>query len=349
MTSAPGGSRESDLAYQATILKRVSRTFALTIPQLPDGLRDVVVNFYLLCRIADTIEDEPAFSLEQKRAFSARFIDVVAGRGDAAAFARDLGSLLSHETTEAEHDLIANTPRVIRVTLECRDPQRRAMERGIRIMSNGMVEFQEYGTAAGLKDVPHLERYCYFVAGVVGETVTELYCDHSAEMDRRRERLLALAVSFGQGLQMTNILKDVWDDRRRGACWLPRDVFGASGFDLHDLSPGREDPRFAEGFLKLLAITHRHLADGLRFILIIPAQETGIRRHLLWTLGLAVLTWRRLCTSPAFRSGKNIKLSRMTVGAAMLLISAFARSDRSLKLLFKAATRRLPVAAQPQS
>lgn len=344
MTSPPGGSRESDLAYQAAILQRVSRTFALTIPQLPDGLRDVVANVYLLCRIADTIEDEPALTLEQKRAFSERFVDLVAGRGDPAAFAHDLGAVLSRETPEAEHDLVANAPRVIQVTLGCRDPQRRAIERCIRIMANGMVEFQEYGTTAGLKDVPHLERYCYYVAGVVGETATTLYCDYSVEMDRKREELLALAVSFGQGLQVTNILKDVWDDRRRGACWLPRDLFMRPGGESSGAPIDPAGPEFTDGFIRLLAITHRHLANGLRFILIIPARETGIRRHLLWTLGLAVLTWRSLCTTPSFRHGENIRLSRVRVGAAMALLSVVARSDRALKLLFRVATRGLPAA-----
>ena len=47
-----------DAAYQDEILQYVSRTFALTIPQLPESLCKVVSNAYLLCRIADTIEDE---------------------------------------------------------------------------------------------------------------------------------------------------------------------------------------------------------------------------------------------------------------------------------------------------
>ena len=46
--------------FQDQILPHVSRTFALTIPQLPMPLRTAVTNAYLLCRIADTIEDEPA-------------------------------------------------------------------------------------------------------------------------------------------------------------------------------------------------------------------------------------------------------------------------------------------------
>ena len=63
------------------------------------------------------------------------------------------------------------------------------------------------------------------MAGVVGEMLTELFCRYCPELEPQRERLTHLAVSFGQGLQMTNILKDIWDDRQAGACWLPRSVF----------------------------------------------------------------------------------------------------------------------------
>ena len=47
-----------DEAYQDQILPLVSRTFALTIPQLPASLGGPVTSAYLLCRIADTIEDD---------------------------------------------------------------------------------------------------------------------------------------------------------------------------------------------------------------------------------------------------------------------------------------------------
>ena len=73
----------SDESYQDQILPHVSRTFALTIPQLPAPLRIAVTNAYLLCRIADTIEDEPALSPGETLAFLERFKAVVAGRGEA--------------------------------------------------------------------------------------------------------------------------------------------------------------------------------------------------------------------------------------------------------------------------
>ena len=223
------------------MLQGVSRTFALTIPELPDSLRAVVGNAYLLCRITDTIEDEPALSVGQKQRLWRRFVDVLANRDDARDFARELGAMLSGSTTASEHELVANTPRVVRITNGFSASQRGVLERCVRIMSNGMKEFQQLDTSAGLASLMQMDRYCYFVAGVVGETLTELFCDYSVEMNDRRDELQPLAVSFGQGLQMTNILKDLWEDRRRGACWLPRDVFRETGFDLSGLRPGQND------------------------------------------------------------------------------------------------------------
>lgn len=332
----------SDLAYQEEALRGVSRTFALTIPQLPDGLCDVVGNAYLLCRITDTIEDEPALSAAQKQVFSERFVEVVAGREEAESFANELGVLLSSSTTASEHDLVANTARVIRITSRFRAAQRNVLERCVRIMSRGMTEFQQIEAFDGLDDLPQLDRYCYHVAGVVGEMLTELFCDHSAEIGERREELLALSVSFGQGLQMTNILKDIWDDRRRGACWLPRDIFLAAGFELGSLSPGQTDSGFVKGLCELVAIARYHLANALRFIMMIPPRETGIRLHCLWALGMAVLTLRRIHATPTFKDGQEVKISRRSVWAVTVITSVLVRSNLALKFLFEVLTCSLP-------
>ena len=342
MTPLPDEVQKSDLAYQTEVLQDVSRTFALTIPELPDSLRAVVGNAYLLCRITDTIEDEPALSAGQKQRFWRRFVDVLANRDDARDFARELGAVLSASTTAGEHDLVANTPRVVRITNGFSASQRGVLERCVRIMSNGMKEFQQLDTSAGLASLMQLDRYCYFVAGVVGETLTELFCDYSVEMNDRRDELRPLAVSFGQGLQMTNILKDIWEDRRRGACWLPRDVFRETGFDLSFLRPGQHDPGFASGLAEIVAIARQHLADGMRYIELVPTRETGIRRNCLWALGMAVLTLRRIHAMPMFTRGRDVKISRRSVSAVIVVTSMLARSNAALRRLFGAMTRDLP-------
>ena len=334
--------RDTDLAYQTEVLQGVSRTFALTIPQLPEPLRDVVGNAYLLCRITDSIEDEPVLTPSQKRRFASRFVDVVEGREDPGDFGRELGALLSSSTTASERDLVANTPTVIRITEGFRDSQRRALARCVRIMAEGMSAFQQLDTSGGLRDQRELDRYCYVVAGVVGEMLTELFCDYSKDIGKRRDELLPLAVSFGQGLQMTNILKDVWEDLRRGACWLPRDVFEEAGFDLRALPAGRGDPAFGRGLVRLVGIARGHLADALRFVQLIPPRETGIRRHCLSALGMAVLTLRRIHATPDFRSGQDVKISRRGVRAVTTLGSLAARWNWALDRLFRTLVRGLP-------
>ena len=206
----------SDERYQEEILPHVSRTFALTIPQLPPGLRTAVTNAYLLCRIADTIEDEPAVSPEETFQFLERFAAVVSGAKDPAALACALDGRFSDRTLPAERDLVRNLERIVRVTWGL-GAQRAAIERCITLMCRGMHEFQRSASLRGLPRSSDLDGYCYYVAGVVGEMLTELFCAYSPAVAARHDALAELSVSFAQGLQMTNILKDFWEDRSRGA------------------------------------------------------------------------------------------------------------------------------------
>ena len=86
---------QQDEAFQHRILQGVSRTFALTIPQLPPALYRAVANAYLLCRIADTIEDDAGLPFADKERFSQQFIDIVEGRAEPSAFAHELAPRLA--------------------------------------------------------------------------------------------------------------------------------------------------------------------------------------------------------------------------------------------------------------
>ncbi|PTR04589.1 farnesyl-diphosphate farnesyltransferase [Nitrosomonas nitrosa] len=331
-----------DRNYQDRILQDVSRTFALTIPQLPPSLYPVIGNAYLLCRIVDTVEDDNGLSSEQTRKFTDMFIRVVSGEIPAEAFAEALYPLLSTHTIPAEHDLIKNTPAVIRITHSFNATQRNALERCVRIMGQGMADYQDCESLAGLKDLAALDRYCYHVAGVVGEMLTELFSDYSDEIGRNKQTLMALSVSFGQGLQMTNILKDIWEDRKRGACWLPQDIFREQGFDLADLRPGISDPRFHQGLAVLIGIAKAHLRNALTYTCMIPSKEAGIRRFCLWALGMAVLTLNKINRNRNFDEGNQVKISRQSVKTTVLLTSLLARQDWALEKVFAWTSRQLP-------
>src|SRR5438034_1070405 len=107
--------------------------------------------------------------------------------------------------------------RVVRMTARFDEQQRAAIQRCIEVMCYGMHHFQSTASPRGLPLSSDLDSYCYYVAGVVGEMLTELFCGHSPQIAQQRTGMHELDVSFAQGLQITNILKDVWVDRGRGA------------------------------------------------------------------------------------------------------------------------------------
>lgn len=342
ISTMPAATTLDDARYQEHILQGVSRTFALTIPQLPPALRAVIGNAYLLCRIVDTIEDDSALTLEQTHELARMFTEVVSGNVDAEVFAQTLYPLLSEHTIPAEHDLIRNTSAVIRMTHSFNTTQRQALERCIRIMSQGMAAYQEKESLSGLENMAAMDLYCYHVAGVVGEMLTELFCDYSPQINQHKSTLMKLAVSFGQGLQMTNILKDIWEDRKRGACWLPRDIFLKQGFDLNDLQPGCSAQGFHDGLGILLATAKSHLHNAMLYTYLIPSHETGIRRFCLWAIGMAVLTLNKINYRRNFTAGVQVKISRKSVKATILITNLLARQDWALKKVFAIASKNLP-------
>lgn len=333
--------------YQDRLLAGVSRTFALTIPQLPAGLRVPVGNAYLLCRIADTIEDVPHLAPQRKEYFHAAFVDAVAGDFPAERFAQGLLPELAGQATPDEIGVIEHTPAILAITHGLNPRQRAAMERCIRIMSRGMADFERNASRRGLRDLSEMERYCYHVAGVVGEMLTELFCDYSPAIDRHRDQLQGLAVAFGQGLQMTNILKDAWDDWERGISWLPAQMFERAGLELETLQPGMHDPRFRRVLQALVGIAGEQLQHALDYTLLIPRQETGIRRFCLWAIGLALLTLRNIQHRPDYAGGADVKVSRRHLKATILITNATLRSNLILRLLFHQLSRELSPTAQP--
>lgn len=330
------------LDYQVKILKGVSRSFALTIPLLPPALRTSVTNAYLLCRIADTIEDEVNLTPDEIKKFQDEFLQVLKTEQGISDLVAELSPKLSESTIAAERDLVNNLDKIIMVNSQLSQGKRDVLIRCVEVMCSQMPDFQKTDKHQGLASMKDMNHYCYAVAGVVGEMLTELFCDYSDEAGFKNHELKHLAPSFGQGLQMTNILKDVWDDWREGNCWLPSDVFSEAGYDLSKMSPDYERKKFHEGIKLLVADAHGHLKNALTYALLIPSNETGIRKFLLWNVNMAVATIRRVAQSPGYSSGDEVKISKGELLKIIALTNASIRSDRLLTLLFEHLANSVP-------
>jgi farnesyl-diphosphate farnesyltransferase len=302
----------TDLAYQKAILGSVSRTFALTIPLLTPIIEKVVGNTYLLCRIVDTIEDAADLNPETKQRLSQLFLDAVLEKGPVESFVKPCLEALHHYGNQDELDLIAHTPTVLRILHTCSKDDQAAVSRCVSIMSEGMSHFHGKQTQAGLKDLPEFEKYCYVVAGVVGELLTTIFSNHSSAFAKSIKGHEDLAIAFGQALQMTNILKDSPEDHARGVSWKPADMSQKA----------------------LLKISYEKLQDSLRYIFLIPKEELGMRRFCFLAFGLAVMTLSKIAKQKEFSNKEEVKLSRNTVMAFYAFTQFAVKSDALMRTFF---------------
>ncbi|MEY3865895.1 MAG: squalene/phytoene synthase family protein [Polynucleobacter sp.] len=308
-----------DELYQRSILESVSRTFALTIPLLPNGLEKVVGNTYLLCRIVDTIEDATCVDPTTKQELSTLFIKTVLDHSLSEQFVRECLIALINHPNHNEKDLIENIPRVLRVLQSCDERQRHAVAKCVQIMSEGMSYFHIRQNQIGLEDLQEFEKYCYVVAGVVGEMLTTLFALHSPAFAKAISGKESLAIAFGQALQMTNILKDSPEDQLRGVSWKPKGL-------------GQTD---------LLVIAHQKLEDSLRYICCIPKSEPGIRQFCFLAFGLAVMTLKQIAQRQTLQGGAEVKLTRGQVSRFYIFTKLAVRSDFLMGLFFRLQARAL--------
>ncbi len=226
------------------LLAKTSRTFALAIPLLPEPTRRAVSVAYLLFRIADTFEDASAWPREQRISALHDFSELLTlepARRAVRAAALVPGWLASPPVAhEGYLELLSRTAGVLS-ELDGLSPRVRAVvaRHAVRT-SDGMAAVVTRADEVGslhLETVKELQDYCYLVAGIVGELLTEVFLLDAPQLEPEAANLRRTMVAFGEGLQLVNILKDSGDDARDGRVYLPRatpkaDVFALARRDL---------------------------------------------------------------------------------------------------------------------
>ena len=227
--NAVSGAAADDRELLQDLLVKTSRTFALAIPLLPEPTVREVTIAYLLFRIADTFEDASVLweKPQQSEALVA-FGDLL--REPSVERARQLARDW-RAVPPSEHpgylELLDRTPEVIAAFLELTPGAQRVVAHHTIRTAEGMAAVVERADANGvlrLETIPELQDYCYIVAGIVGEMLTDLFLLDRPALEPIAEYLQARSVAFGEGLQLVNILKDSADDRVEGRNYLPYDI-----------------------------------------------------------------------------------------------------------------------------
>ena len=235
MEQSTPASQLPDESLVGALLMRTSRTFALNIPLLPEQLRQQVGIAYLLFRIADTVEDGVLVDRRTKRRLFHEFKSALESGDpqDAKQFCGSADATAPHDDPACA-GLIQELPRLLSM-LGTNPDASSIIRRRVLESSDGMQRFTSAGGPSGnvrLKSLLELRQYCYFVAGIVGELLTELFVLNEPQLADVRSELMQFAPLFGEGLQLVNILKDSGDDASEGRQFVHPIVPREHLFDL---------------------------------------------------------------------------------------------------------------------
>jgi len=320
--------------HTRSMLPRVSRTFALGIKLLPSRLEPPVRLGYLLCRIADTVEDDLALAPERK----AELLDGFIACFDDPHRADGFGDSIHELTTSNDYvDLVASTGEVFALYRNLDAPTQAILRRWIEEMVRGMRRFVvEHPHGIRIGSVPEFHEYCYYVAGTVGHLLTDLWHHHSSAVDGRvYAKLLEDCEPFGEALQSVNILKDIaWDAERENSIYVPSDLLAAQGSG-HDLLLHVERRSANRTALEpLFRIAQDDIERSLRYIEHLPLMAVRIRLFCVLPVLFAVATMREIEKSEAMLTpGGNVKISRTEVKALIFAASTSTLTNYSLRWL----------------
>ncbi len=303
-----------DWAYCQAALREVSRTFSKPIEMLPEGLREPVTCGYLLCRIADTIEDRPDLALSERDTLFAALLDILEGGREADHFTT---AYAAHPGVGSDDALCRSAGRVMAVFRSLPTTVQRSCVPWIAEMIRGMAIYAHRRPGAdginAVADLPDLERYCWFVAGTVGRMLTELFVAHlGPRLGEDAARSLRLgAGEFGLGLQLTNVLKDVTDDRARRVSYIPRELVRGQGLTLTQLCEPSEREAAHRALAPVFRRAEAALEGAFAYVLALPPDATQIRLFCLLPIWMARRTLALARDNDdIFEAGRPVKISR---------------------------------------
>jgi farnesyl-diphosphate farnesyltransferase len=312
---------EADLEWCYDAVHGVSRTFSITIDRLEEPMARQICLGYLLCRIADTVEDAGHIPPETQTDLLAaydRLLDPEAS-GSVAEFMDDVEPWIPEERTD-DWEVVAETPRVLGTFESLEEEPREIMRDPVRELVDGMAMFTDrYADEGGLRlqTVEELEEYCWYAAGTVGTLITGLVARGTSR--ERADELRENARSFALLLQLVNIAKDVESDfHEENNVYLPAEWLAAEDVAVEEVTDEANHGGVTNVIRRVTERAEGYLDDAHRYLEVVPEHHGN--RLSAWAIPylLAVGTMRELRERPedVIREG-DVKISRAEVYALL--------------------------------
>lgn len=293
---------------EGDVLKGVSRSFYLSLRLLPAPMRKPAGVAYLLARASDTIADSATIPAEERMAFLDLHAYQIEGLAEPIPWPQHL---IEGTPDPKEKRLLENHVRLLIALRGIAPPALSLIREVLAIIISGQkLDLERFGNATeeniiALPDLAALDDYAWRVAGCVGDFWTKLgYATLGDDFSKApREDLLKLAVEYGSGLQLVNILRDLPADLRSGRCYLP-------------VGNPRNETELMEAFARWRDIAVRRIAKGLKYSEHLRSKRLRIASSLPALIGQETLDLLSNATFSDLTYG--IRISRRRVYSLLL-------------------------------
>ena len=327
--------REID-RLRGPILRSVSRSFYLSLRILPGPLRDPLSLAYLLARATDTIADTPEPPAEVRTEALRNLARAIQGGASIETAASIRDSFAPLQSNEAERALIDALPAALEWLELLDDRDRREVREVLKKISEGQrLDLERFGAGAGIQSLPaasDLDQYIYLVAGCVGEVWTRICFAHLKNFsDRTGSEMLARGMSYGKGLQLINILRDVGSDLRAGRCYLPASELHSLGLTPEEIlaKPERVESIMQQWREK----AERGMVAGIEYACAINQRRVRFATALPALIGTRTLSLIREAGVEVFE--RTVKVPRAEVRKIMSSAALSFASPSSLRRTFE--------------
>ncbi|MHA6261168.1 squalene/phytoene synthase family protein [Sporosarcina sp. CAU 1771] len=189
------------------VLKETSRTFYIPITFLQKELKSAVASAYLVFRAIDEIEDHEELANDEKSTILMEVSELFKQPFDNEAYVRILG--------QTKDQMPEVTLRLEEWLQACPKDALPIVTNAACEMAAGMAKWSQANWEIRTRE--DLDDYTYYVAGLVGVMLSDLW-EHYGEQPTDRE----LAIGYGRGLQVVNILRNEKEDLdERGISFVP--------------------------------------------------------------------------------------------------------------------------------
>ncbi len=334
--SLPDESTEPDYGWCYESVQRVSRTFALTVDVLEEPMSRRICLGYLLCRVADTLEDashiEADRQVELLHSFNAALDPESETTIEEFRAAVDPWLPPASERN-ADWVVVAQSPTVVATFAELPADIRNALLPPIHEMVDGMAMFVERHADEGgirIRDQDELEEYCYYAAGTVGTLITNLLSQGDVSEERVRT-MRETAEEFGLLLQLVNVSKDVHDDyTEENNVYLPAEWLDSEGVPQAAVTAPQHRDESARVVARTADLARSCLDEAQTYLETMPLREGNTLSAWLVPYILAVGTLRELDKRPEDAlTDTGVKVSRQEVFAVLEAAASASRDTVS--------------------